>query len=69
MGVLNQKHTHAYRVGRLVKNVAILDVRTFWMIPREGSVWQKGTVAITIIDNIVTVFIVILLAPEKVAEY
>ena len=42
VGVLNQKHTREYRVGGLVKNVTILGVCTFWMIPRGRSVLQKG---------------------------
>ena len=41
VGVLNERHTRAYRVGGLVKNVTKLGACTFWMIPRGGSVLQK----------------------------
>ena len=30
--------TRAYRVGRLVKKMMVLDVRTFWMTPRHPKV-------------------------------
>ena len=43
VGVLNQKHTRAYKVGGLVKNVTVLGVCTFWMIPRREVFCKRGS--------------------------
>ena len=43
VGVLNERHTRAYRVGGLVKNVTMLGVCTFWMIPRGEVCCKRGS--------------------------
>ena len=48
VGILNQKHTRAYRVGGLVKNVTILGVCTFWTISR-GECFATGALCISLI--------------------
>ena len=50
MGVLNQKHTREYRVGKLVKNVTILGVCTFWKI-LTGGVFAKEALCISLINH------------------